>query len=148
MTIREQVHSPCVADVELVPVVVLDARASLHDAARAVDSAELGAVLVDTRPLVECSERDVVHAMAAGHGGDTPVDSLPLRTPPFVRSTTPLADALQLMWSLARRHVLVVSRDGRPLGYLSATAAFDALRAAPPWLGALKIALHIEEGRR
>jgi CBS domain-containing protein len=147
MTVREQVHGPHVAEVELDPLVVLDARATLRDAARALEGGAWGAVLVDARPLVECTERDIVLAIAAGEDADAPVGSLNLNSPPYVRGTTPIADALQLMWTIGRRGMLVVSRDGRPLGYLAATTAFEALRAGPPWLGALKIALHIEEAR-
>jgi CBS domain-containing protein len=145
MTIREQVHVPHVAEVELDPLVVLDAEATLRDAARALARGALGAVLVDAHPLVECTERDIARAIAAGESTDTTVGSLNLDSPPFVRGTTPITDALQLMWAIGRRGVLVVSRDGRPLGYLAATTAFAALRASPSWLGALKIALHIQE---
>jgi CBS domain-containing protein len=147
MATREQAHGLHVADVQLDPLVVLDPGATLRDAARALKGSGFGAALVDAWPLVECTDADIVHAIAAGDDAGTPVGSLALDAPPFVHSTSTIADALQLMWALGRRGVLVVSRDGRPLGYLAATVAFAALRAGPPWLGALKIALHIEEER-
>jgi CBS domain-containing protein len=147
MAIGEQTHHARVSDVELEPLVVLDACATIRDAARLIEGGRLGTVLVDTVPLVECTDRDIVHAIAAGDAADTSVGSLPLDAPPFVRSTTSIADALEMMWETGRRGILVVSRDGRPVGYLRAAVAFAALRAGPPWLGALKIALHIEEQR-
>ena len=148
MAIGEQTRHAHVSDVELEPLVVLDECATIRDAARVIDCGALGTVLVDKVPLVECTDRDIVHAIATDHTGDAPVASLPLDAPPFVRTTTSIADALQMMWETGRRGVLVVSRDGRPLGYLRAAVAFAALRSGPPWLGALKIALHIEEERR
>jgi len=147
MTIRESERAILVVDVELEPLVVFDAESTLREVSRALDAGGLGTVLIENASLVECTERDIARAIGRGADPDAPVGSLPLDPPPFVRTSTSIADALSLMSSNGRRGVLVVSRDGRALGFLAATVAFAAVRVGAPWLGALKTVLHIEDAR-
>jgi signal-transduction protein with cAMP-binding, CBS, and nucleotidyltransferase domain len=144
MATRQQASTVRVADVELEPLVIVGAGSSLAIVARCIDGSALGTVLVDTDPLSECTDRDLVRAMARDVDPATPVASLPLEPPLFVRTATPLTDALDAMWCENRASVLVIGRDGTPIGFLSAAVAFATLREGPSWLGALKVALQIE----
>ena len=132
-------------ELELEPAVRVGAATPLADAARILTSTGLDTLLVDTVPLTEVTEHDVVRAVAAGLGPDTAVIDVVHETPLFVDHHTTLDRIVQAMLREHRRSVVVVDGAGHVLGMLTLAVAIAAVVEGPPWLGALRVALGIEE---
>jgi CBS domain-containing protein len=138
-----------VADLGLSPPVWLDDDATVRDAAAAMETHGVSAVIVGPHGAI-VTERDIVGAVAAGQGSSMRVG--PMASPATISATdraTP-ADALRVMLAHGVRHLVIVDRDGRPCALLSLTfAAAAALghHENPTWLDALQVVLRVEDHR-
>ena len=91
---------------EAAPVVTEEA--TVGDAARAMRSANVSAVLVGHAGLV--TERDLAGALAIGLGPDAPVASIAVREPVVVAPDTPVVDAAHVMLHAGVRHLVLDPR--------------------------------------
>jgi predicted transcriptional regulator len=94
-------------------------------------------------PLGEVTERDVVVALARGATAETRLCEIPRAAPEFLPSTATAEEAATIMIATGRRSLVVVAA-GRPLGVVTLSSVAGALWGGASWLGALRIALHIE----
>lgn len=129
----------------LAPVVAVEPDATLTDVARALASKRVPAVLVATAPPGMLTARDLVEAIANEAPLDTPARDLPLHDPRCVGEETTVAEAVVDMLEDKEQVVVVVDAGNHPRGLLSLPAAIAALLSEPPWLGGLRLALHIEQ---
>jgi CBS domain-containing protein len=132
-----------IADLEVRPVARIAPDASLADAARVVAETDGGAVIVDTIPITEVTEHDIVGALARGAMPDTPICECAHAAPDFVRPDTTAEDAAMIMIVSGRGDLIVVD-EGRPIGIIRLHTVASALWGASSWLGALRVALHVE----
>ena len=133
-----------VADLVVEPVVRIAADATLREAACCL--AEVGGVvLVDSLPLGELTEHDVVGALARGANADTLVADIARPAPEFVTRTARVDMAASFMITTGRRTLVVVDDDGRPVGVIYLRDAAGALWGGTSLLGALRDALHVKE---
>jgi CBS domain-containing protein len=115
----------------------------LREAARILATTGEGTLLVDTDPLSEITEQNIVRAAAIGATDDIALSDLRLDAPDFVRPDTAIDHATSIMLAGGRRSLIVVD-EGRPVGLLTLAAAIGL--GGPSWLGALRIA-HVEQVR-
>lgn len=132
-----------VSDLILEPIVCVAPRLTLQEAARLLATTGVGTLVVDTRPLTELTERDLVRAVATGATGATPVRDVVRGAPDFVRPDTRFEDAAGVLLNASRPSVVVVD-EGRPLGVLTLAAVIAALSGGVSWVGAFRSALHVE----
>jgi CBS domain-containing protein len=133
-----------VADVGILPVVVLHEQATLEAAAQAILRSRSPAVLVGRRNAI-LTEHDIVRAVARA---DTPQAAVgPFATPDPVM-IGPGATALEAIDAMMRygHRVLVVHDGTEPIGFvtlLDACTALLAHRDVPTWLTGLRVALRV-----
>jgi CBS domain-containing protein len=132
-----------VSDLELEPVACVQPGTSLAQAARVLAATGLGVLAIETVPLVEVTEADVVEALASGRSPVTQLVDISRAAPQFVRPDTSADDAAAIMVVTGRRALIVVD-EGRALGAITLRSAIGALWGGKSWLGALRIALHVE----
>jgi len=132
-----------VSDLEVRPVARVPVDASLAEVARALLETGTDTVVVDSDPVSEVTEHDIVCALAAGAGADAPVVTVARAAPQFVSASTTAVHAANIM-TASRRHSLVVIDRGRPVGVVQFSCIANALSAGTSWLGAFRIALHME----
>jgi CBS domain-containing protein len=102
-------------------IVVLDASASVREAARLIDSASVGCIVVGSAEAVEgvVTERDVVRLIAAGRDPDTvTVGDLESRILRWATPDATVGEVAEEMMEEYVRHVLV-GDDGRLVGIVS-----------------------------
>ena len=133
-----------VADLNLEPVLVLEPRCTIKEAARALAATDTGIALVETTPTSEVTEHDVAVVVGAGLPVETALARLVLPPPCFVAPSTRLADATTMMIVTGRRAV-VVADEQRPLGVIRLADAIATQLQGSTWTGALGHALHMEE---
>jgi len=135
-----------VADVVLEPLRCLPSDTPLRVVARVLASKKQGSVVVQWNPVLVVTERVVIDALAKDKGPETPAATVAVAPDPVVHESAPLFSVLRAMIDTHQRSLVVVDRDDRPLGLVTLTAVLAALFGAPPWVGALRMALHIEGG--
>ncbi len=111
-----------VSDVMSRWLVTVNPKASVREAAKAMNELGVGSVLVvdDNGRLVGIfTERDLVRVVAEGGSLDDPVERHMSRRVISVEPGTPLLEASDTMIRHGIRHLPVVDREGRPLGVLS-----------------------------
>lgn len=102
-------------------IVVLDPSASVREAARLIDTASVGCIVIGSVEAVEgvVTERDVVRLVAAGGDPDTvTVGELESRTLKWTTPDATVGEVAEEMMEEYVRHVLV-GDDGRLLGIVS-----------------------------
>ncbi len=135
-----------VADIALEPLRCLPSDTPLRVVARVLATKKQGSVVVQWNPVLVVTERVVIDALAQDNGPDTPAATVAVVPDPVVHESAPLLAVLQAMIDTHQRSLVVVDDDDRPLGLVTLPAVLDALFGAPPWVGALRLALHIEGG--
>lgn len=134
---------PIVGDVGLDAVVRVAPTATLRDCAAVLSSRRCGTLIVDSVPPREVCDGDIVEAIARGADGDASLLAVAGRAPDFVRPDMLIEDVAALMLATDRSSVVVVV-EGEPVGVLRWPAVIGALFGGSSWIGALRIALHIE----
>jgi CBS domain-containing protein len=134
-----------VADLALSPVARVAPDAPLESVALLLALSEGDTLVVDTDPLGEVTDRDIVVAFVRGATAQTPVGEVIRTEPQFVDASSTAEAAAHAMISTGRRS-LVVLADGRILGLLELRTVAAALWGVTSWLGAFRVALHIERG--
>ncbi|HET9728769.1 MAG TPA: CBS domain-containing protein [Acidimicrobiia bacterium] len=133
------------AELELEPVVRIDAHESLSTAARIIVETGVETLLIDGPEPAEITTHDLVAALARRLPADVPVGDIATDKPLFVGRDTPVERILEAMVRFRRRDVIVVDRNGVILGLLALPMVVAVLVDGPSWLGALRIALQIED---
>ena len=135
-----------VGELELSPVVILDARsATLADAAVAVCQSRVHAVLLNDGSIL--TDSDVTRAIARGRGPDDPARVAATPDPLAIPARAPVGEALAAMLRHHVRLLVVLDAEVRPIGFLG---LLDATRAvvgggeSPSWLAGLRLALRVE----
>ncbi|MFI5054051.1 MAG: CBS domain-containing protein, partial [Acidimicrobiia bacterium] len=116
---------PRVGDLGLSPPVWLDDDATIRDAAQAMDTHAVSAVIVGPHGAI-VTERDVVRAVAAGQS--TSMRAAPIASPATITApadANPL-DALREMLIHGVRHLVIVDANGRPCAVLPLAGAAAA----------------------
>jgi CBS domain-containing protein len=137
-------HDAVVADVEIEPIVCVSAQASLVEVARVLDRVRSGMILVQSDELIIVTEHDVVRALANGRALDTPVVHIAGRGLLAVHPSTALTTALRHMLDQDVPALAVVDAQDHRVGLLTLRAVLAGLLAPLPWVGALRLALHLE----
>jgi CBS domain-containing protein len=139
-----------VRDLGLRSPVWLDDDATVRDAALAMETHQVSAVIIGPRGAI-VTERDVVRAVAAGQS--TAMRAAPMASPATITASehaSPL-DALVTMLIHGVRHLVIVDEHGQACALLPiAAAAAAALDRAdsPTWLSALQVVLRVEDTPR
>jgi CBS domain-containing protein len=131
---------------ELHPVPRIPSDAMLVQAACLLAETRFGTLVVDTDPLSEITEHDLVRALADGAQPDQLVCDIERADPLFVSIDTPAKDAARIMLATGRQSLVVVAR-AQPIGLVTFVDVHSALWGASSWLEAFGLALHPEGGR-
>jgi CBS domain-containing protein len=132
-----------VTDFDVRPVAWVGPETSVAQAAALIAEADGDTLVVDTEPLSEVTERDLVVALAGGATGETMLGGIRHSEPRFVPLTTTAEEAATIMIATGRRSLVVVDH-GRPFGVIKLACVAGTLWGGTSWLGALRIALHVE----
>jgi signal-transduction protein with cAMP-binding, CBS, and nucleotidyltransferase domain len=132
-------------DLALSEPVWLGGDATVREVAQAMARTGASAAMIGIGPAI-VTEHDVVRAVACGEPGDS---ALTVAVPEVatIERTAPAIEALATMLEHGIRHLVVVDAGGKPCGTVSLRAAAGAVFGqvdAPPWLAALRVALHLE----
>lgn len=123
------------------PAEVVEASASLAEAAARMTRLGVSALLVGPGAAAIVTERDLVRAMAAGMAPNEPVATVATRHPITVPATTTILEAVATMLNEEVRH-LVVALDGGRVGLVSLRELVAALLQAADshiWLASLRV---------
>jgi signal-transduction protein with cAMP-binding, CBS, and nucleotidyltransferase domain len=132
-----------VADLTIDPIAHVSPDVSLQEVARLLATRGADVLVVDTTPVTEITERDIVRALALGTDPGTPVGKVECFPPEFVQRDTSLHDVLATLLVTGRRSLVVV--EGRvPVGVVRLPVVVAASFGGASWLGALRVALRIE----
>ena len=123
------------------PAPVLEAGATIREAAKALRAMNVSALLV-TGPDQIVTERDLTRAWSHGMTGEEPVATIATTNPIVVGAEMSVIDAAALMLNREVRHLVVV--DERTVGIVSLrTVLAVLLQAVQPelWLSALRVSI-------
>ena len=134
-----------VAELELGSVINVAPDTTLTEAARMLVATGAGTLVVESRPLAELTEHDLIAAVAREMPMDTAVASIARPPTQFVDGATTVDDVAAFMLATGRR-TLVVARGGRPIGIAGCRSVMAGLLGPTSWLGAFGLAL-VHEGR-
>lgn len=114
--------------------VFIDAGATISEAARAMQDAHIGSVLVADDPPGIITDRDLRgRVLAAGLGSDTPVRQVMTRPIKTLDSDAPVFDALRLMLEENIHHLPLVE-EGKIVGLVSSTDLLNLQASSPFYL--------------
>lgn len=133
-----------VSDLVLSPVVRVSPHLHLKGAARVLAATGVGTLVVDSDPMTEVSEHDIVRAVALGAATTDEIVDIVRDRPDFVGTDTPVEIAAQVLLDAGRRGVIVVDDAGTPVGVLTLAPVITAIVGRASWIGALRIALEID----
>ena len=134
-------------DLVLSEPIWLGDEATIREVAQAMARTGASAAMIGVGPAI-VSERDVVGAVARGESADAPAHAIAVSEVVVIERTAPAIEALAAMLEHAIRHLVVVDAGGKPCGMVSLRAASTAVFGqvdSPPWLPALRYALHAEQ---
>lgn len=135
--------SPQVRELQLAPVITLAHHATLGQAAAVLCDVNVPIVLIDGAVACGLDRDDIVRAVASGAGPGTPAVDYG-HEPVSVDSTTSLLDTITTMLRHDHDAVIVLDAKRRVVGALGYGIATRTLAAASRWIGALRVALHLE----
>lgn len=133
-------------DLALSEPIWLGGEATIREVAQAMARTGASAAMIGIGPAI-VSERDVVRAVARGEPGDAPAHTIAVPEVVVIERAAPAIEALAAMLEHGIRHLVVVDAGGKPCGMVSLRAAAEAVFGqvdSPPWLSALRFALHAE----
>ena len=133
-------------DLPLEPVVTVAAGATAMEVARVMAETGSSIVLVVDDPVRVVTQLHVVDAVASGRL-DEAVDSRACE-PCCVPPEAEISAVVFTMLRYGVPGVVVVDDLGRPLGVLTLAVATACLLESPSWLGALRLALRVEQSSR
>jgi signal-transduction protein with cAMP-binding, CBS, and nucleotidyltransferase domain len=140
-----QLHRVLVADLVLDPAVVVPADTPIVDVAQMLGESTAATVIVDGDPPFELTDHDIVRAFGARVHPDTPAGEIAHEQPVFVGVDAAITDVVTMMLATGRRELVVV--DGKSVcGAIELTSATTALWGPTSLVGALRAALHVDEG--
>ncbi len=117
---------------------------TLQDAARILATTGAGTLVVDTQPLSEFTEHDVVRAIALGATCDTKLADIVRPKPGFVRPDAHVPDIAAVLLTTGRHSVVIIDNDNQPVGRIDLASITAAMLGGPSWIGALRVALRVE----
>ena len=123
------------------PAPVLEASATIREAALALRAINASALLIDGPDRI-VTERDLTRAWSHGLTGEEPVSTIATTNPIVVGPEMSVLDAAALMLNRDVRHLIVV--DGHTVGIVSLrTVLAVLLQAVQPelWLSALRVSI-------
>ena len=126
----------------LVPVPVLDRDATLGECLATIDATGIDLVALDPCAHRVVDTRVIAHALADGAPLDSAAEPF-VRLVPHVGRNERLVDVVAMLAN-AEASVVVVEDDGEICGALRLREALTLLLHRPQWVGALRVALHIE----
>lgn len=127
----------------LLPVVRVSASSTIAECARVAARTDADLLVVETHPITAVTREALASAIVSGVDVDASI--VALATPPvYASSRNSLAEVVRVMAMDRVRAVLVVDDAAELAGVLSLADAVAALLSGPLWLGALRVALHIE----
>lgn len=135
--------SVTVACAPLRPVISVTPSSTIADCARVAARTDADLLVVETQPLTAVTREALAEAIVSGVDVDASIVAL-AATPVHTALHHSLADVVRVMAIDRVRAVLVVDDGGELAGVLSLADAVAALVSGPQWLGALRVALHIE----
>jgi CBS domain-containing protein len=125
------------------PIVSVTPESSVAECARVTARTDVELLVVESHPVTVVSRDALARGIVSGVDTDTTV--VAVATPPvYASSHTSLLDAVRAMALERISEVLVVDDRGALVGVLALADAVATLLAGPQWLGALRVALHIE----
>ncbi len=132
-----------VGDLDIQPMVRVQPALSLTEVARILTETGAETVVVDTDPLAEVTERDLVAGLANGATGETLISDIARAAPQFVYPGTPAELAATIMVTIGRRSLVVVDGE-HPLGVITLSCVATVMWSGTSWMGAMRVALHLE----
>jgi CBS domain-containing protein len=132
-----------VGHVQLRPAISLTPASTVAECARIAARTDSELLVVESRPITIVSRDSLARAIVAGIDPDTTVVAV-ATAPTYAPAHGALLDAVRAMAAECIAAVLVVDDDGALTGVLSLADAVATLLTGPQWLGALRVALHIE----
>jgi CBS domain-containing protein len=135
-----------VADLPLLPPLIVDAETSLREVATAMLRRRTSAALVAQTGAI-ITERDLVRLLAEGASDDAPIGDAATPAPRTVGTDATVLEAIDVMVRARHRTLLVIDTAGRPRGFvtlLDAAASLLEHIEVPGWLGGLRFALRVE----
>jgi predicted transcriptional regulator len=132
-----------VAHAPLLPVVSVTTASTIGEAARVAARTGVDLLVVDARPVTVVTRASLAAAIVNGVDPESTVVAVATE-PRYASMRQSLADTLRAMAIDRVDSVLVVDDAGRLVGALATADAVATLLAGPQWLGALRVALHIE----
>ncbi len=138
--------SPLVRDLALAPVITMPANVTLGAVAAALTDTGAPVVLLEAGRAVGVDRDDLVRALAAGAQSSDPAAGFG-HTPVIVEAHTTLLASISSMLRAGHDAVIVVDAKDRLVGALGYRIATRTLAAASRWVGALRVALHLEQAQ-
>ena len=135
--------SPQVRELQLAPVITLAHHATLGQAAAVLCDVNVPIVLIDGAVGCALDRDDVVRAVAAGAGPAAAAAEYG-HEPVSVDASASLLDTITTMLRHDHDAVIVLDAKRRVVGALGYGIATRTLAAASRWIGALRVALHLE----
>jgi predicted transcriptional regulator len=127
------------------PVWRIEPALPLSAAARLLSEGEIDTLWVDATPPCELTATDIVAAVARGLPPDATAADATRHAFFAIGPDTFVEDAVSAMVQSGRHGLVVLDDHGPVLGVVRLSVALAVLLQGPPWLGALRIALHIDE---
>jgi predicted transcriptional regulator len=117
---------------------------TLQEAARILATTGAGTLVVNTSPLTEFTEHDVVRAIALGSTCDTKLNDVVRPRPGFVHRDAKVPDIAAILLTSGRHSVVIIDGDDEPVGRIDLASITAAMLGGPTWLAALRVALRVE----
>ena len=133
-----------IRDLDVVHVDRVAPDITLQDAARILATTGAGTLVVDTCPLSEFTEYDVVRAIALGSTCATKLGDIVRPKPGFVHGDAQVPDIAAVLLKSGRHSVVIIDNDDEPVGRIDLASITAAMLGGPSWIGALRIALRVE----
>ena len=116
-----------IGELPLRPLVTISEDATLTEAAQTLMRADVSCALLAEPPLRIVTERDLAHAWAHEHHGETPVRTIASGSPVWAATDTTIAVGAAMMIQHGVRHLVTLDRRHAPCGIISMRDLFVVL---------------------